>query len=220
MKLIIGLGNSGDKYKNNRHNVGFVVVDRLVEGLRVKSYGLSQDWEKSKKGKLQYIWFNVKGKKLELIKLLTFMNNSGYSVSYAYKKHSLLPDDLYIIHDDLDIKLGDYKIQKGKGPKVHKGLLSIENELGTKGFWRVRIGIENRYQKSNVKSQMSKVPTGEKYVLQDFTEKELEILGKTINNVVEELLTSLSLNIWQKERLITTQGIEQSLQTKELFLLI
>src|SRR3990172_5767465 len=191
MKLIIGLGNPGDKYKNNRHNVGYMVIDRLVEELRVKGYGLQQVWRKSSKGKLQYIWFDKEGEKMEFIQPLNFMNNSGYSVSYAYKKHSLLPDDLYVIHDDLDIKLGDYKIQRGKGPKEHNGLLSIYKSLGTKGFWHVRIGIENRYQKSNVKGQMSKVRPGEKYVLQNFREDELEILMKTIDNLVGEMFMIL-----------------------------
>jgi PTH1 family peptidyl-tRNA hydrolase len=198
MRLIVGLGNPGNKYQNNRHNAGYMVVDRLVEELRVEGYGLQHEWRKSSKGKLQYIWFDEKGEHLELIKPYNFMNNSGSSVSYAYKKHSLSPDDLYVIHDDLDIKLGDYKIQRGKGPKEHNGLLSIYKSLGTKDFWRVRVGIENRIGKSNVKGprprqakrggQMSKVLPGEKYVLQDFTDDELVVLNGVIDKIVKDII--------------------------------
>ncbi len=223
------MGNSGKKYSGNRHNVGFMIVDGLVKELRVRGYGLHQDWKKSTKGKLQYIWFDVDGKKFELVRPQVFMNDSGYSVAYAYKNHpELEQDDIYIIHDDLDLPLGSYKIQKGKGPREHRGLLSIYESLGNKDFWHVRVGVDNRKRMSNVNpfgkpfdselraellridteqgrsiksprprqakrgGQMSKIISGEKYVLQDFTKDELEILVKTINNIVSELLTMLS----------------------------
>jgi PTH1 family peptidyl-tRNA hydrolase len=186
MKLIIGIGNPGKKYENNRHNAGFFVIDRLVEEFRVRGYGLQQEWKRSTKGKLQYIWFDVDGEKIEFIKPQIFMNDSGFSVAYAYKNHPELEyEDIYIIHDDLDLSLGSYKIQKGKGPREHRGLLSIYGLLGNKDFWHVRVGVENRQKRS-------KVPSGEDYVLQDFTKDELEILVKTINNIVSELLTMLS----------------------------
>jgi PTH1 family peptidyl-tRNA hydrolase len=205
MKLVVGLGNPGKKYKDNRHNVGFVVVDRLVKELRVGGYGLQQEWKKSTKGKLQYIWFDVKGKRLELIKPQIFMNDSGFSVAYAYKNHPELKDDnVYIIHDDLDINLGDYKIQK-KGPREHKGFLSVYKSLGTKDFWHVRIGIENRDKMSKVparrryassvadgKGQMSKVPPGEEYVLQDFTPEETVVIKEVIDKIIKELINELT----------------------------
>ena len=190
MKLIIGLGNPGDKYKNNRHNVGYMVIDRLVEELRVKGYGLQQVWRKSSKGKLQYIWFDKEGEKMEFIQPLNFMNNSGYSVSYAYKKHSLLPDDLYVIHDDLDIKLGDYKIHKSKGPRLHGGVNSIEESLGTVDFWRVRVGVENRESSRNTRHHIRSTPriSGEQYVLQDFTDEELVVLKGVIDKIVKDII--------------------------------
>jgi len=177
-----------------------MVVDRLVEELRVEGYGLQHEWRKSSKGKLQYIWFDIEGEKMEFIQPLNFMNNSGYSVSYAYNKHSLSPDDLYIIHDDLDIKLGDYKIQKGKGPKEHNGLVSIYKTLGTKVFWHVRVGIENRPGKipnpndkiqnksTNHQSLFKNHISGEKYVLQDFTDEELVVLNGVIDKIVKDLI--------------------------------
>lgn len=192
MKLVIGLGNPGERYKNNRHNVGFMVVDGLTRDMGIES------WNMSKKGKLQYTWVQSEGEKVELIKPQTFVNDSGYSVAYAYKKHpELNPEDIYVIHDDLDIKLGEFKIQKGKGPKVHGGLLSIYEKLGKSNFWHVRVGVENRrkefsifsFQPRRVKLRLfSKRIPGERYVLQNFTDKELEILKSVIDNIVSDLI--------------------------------
>ena len=179
MKLIIGLGNPGEKYKNNRHNVGFMVLDELAKILRVERFTLSHGV------KAQYAWTSLKGIKIELFKPQTFMNSSGDSVIYAYKKHSEITlDNVYVIHDDLDIKLGDYKITKGKGPKEHKGLLSIYAKLRSQNFWHVRVGVDNR-------GEDTRIP-GEKYVLQDFSEEELEVLGKAIDKITKELINQLT----------------------------
>src|SRR3989344_3218324 len=79
-----------------------------------------------------------------LVKPQTFMNNSGEAVQKIINFYKIDLQDLYVVHDDLDIRLGEYKIQFGKGPKVHNGVSSIEQALGTKDFWRVRIGIDNK----------------------------------------------------------------------------
>src|SRR3990167_1232190 len=117
MKLVVGLGNPGDKYKNNRHNVGYIVVDAL-EGA-----GL------------------VDGLKAE--KTNVYMNDSGEAVKKFKNFYKVTPANLYIVHDDLDIPLGQYKLQLGKGPKVHNGVNDIELKLGTPEFWRIRIGVDN-----------------------------------------------------------------------------
>lgn len=152
MKLIIGLGNPGEKYKNNRHNVGYMVADALPKTNLPKNSVVK--------------------------KTSVFMNESGSEVKKLLG--GLDPNNLYIIHDDLDIQLGAYKIQKGKGPKLHKGILSIENELGTPDFWRVRIGVDNR---------IGDKALGEEYVLQDFTEEEREVLKEVINKVAQDILS-------------------------------
>lgn len=149
MKLIVGLGNPGQKYKNNRHNVGFMVVDRLME------------------------------EKLPGIKLLkpdSFMNRSGVAV----KREEPNLRFLYVVHDDLDIELGKFKISFGKGPKVHNGLKSIYEQMGTKDFWHVRVGIDNR-MKTGFRG------TGEEYVLQNFRPEEREIIKNVIDKVVAEV---------------------------------
>lgn len=159
MKLIVGLGNPGSKYIHNRHNVGHMVVDAMkVRPSKGASKGLT------------------------LLKSDKFMNDSG-----SFVKHfiSLYPNisisDLFIIHDDLDIKLGEFKIQFGKGPKVHNGLNDIYEKLNTKDFWHVRVGIENRVQGTGSRVQ------GEQYVLEDFTVEEKVILDGVIKKICNQL---------------------------------
>jgi PTH1 family peptidyl-tRNA hydrolase len=157
MKLIVGLGNPGQKYKNNRHNVGFMVVDELAR--------------------------HAPGKPWILFKPQKFMNRSGGEVKRwlrTNKVRNLVY--LYVVHDDLDIELGKFKLSFGKGPKVHNGLKSIYDSLSTKDFWHVRIGIDNRL-KTGFKG------TGEEYVLENFRPEEKEI----IKNVCQEIIR---LNHW------------------------
>lgn len=152
MKLVVGLGNPGDKYKNSRHNVGFMFVGFLVQN------NLPQ--------------FVVK-------KSDSFMNDSGLSVKKILKKSNIEIENLYIVHDDLDISLGEFKIQFAKGPKVHNGIASIERELGTPEFWRIRIGVDARNPESRT--------LGEKYVLEDFSLEEKEILNEVFTKVLLQL---------------------------------
>jgi len=155
MKVCIGLGNPGFQYQKNRHNVGHMFIDFLKTKNAVLSAG-RQD--------------------LELIKTDCFMNVSGKFV----KKHvsSSTLQALYVVHDDLDIPLGKFKIQFGTGPKLHNGIRSIEDELGTNEFWRIRIGVDNRGE--------NKVD-GETYSLEDFTEEEHKQLQSVFENVYKQL---------------------------------
>lgn len=179
MKLVIGLGNPGEEYKENRHNIGFMVLDKLAEELKIKDYKLSDG------AKAEYAWGTIGKEKIELFKPQIFMNSSGFSVGYAKKKHKDLKlSDIYVVHDDLDIPLGSYKVHFGKGPKNHKGLESISETLGTSGYWHVRLGVDNRDPKNRT--------AGEEYVLQDFTNEELMSLKETINKVVKDLCRKLA----------------------------
>lgn len=165
MKLIVGLGNPGDEHKENRHNVGFMVVDRLAE---------EAEWESKFEALI------LKSRDCLLVKPQTFMNNSGTAVKKIMNFYKLNIDDLVVVHDDLDIRLAEYKIQKGVGPKVHNGLTSVEERLGTKDFWRVRVGVDNRPVGE------ARTP-GDEYVLADFTSEEKEIIEGVIEKVVKEL---------------------------------
>jgi len=153
MKLIIGLGNPGQDYAGTRHNVGFSVVDQL------KKY---------------------KSANLQIYKSTNFMNESGEFVQRLLTKYPNIPiSDIYIVHDDLDIKLGEYKIQLGHGPKDHNGIKSIDAELGTDQYWHVKIGVDNR--------PLDGRPMGEEYVLQNFDDEEKKILDRVINEVCHKL---------------------------------
>lgn len=175
MKLIVGLGNPGEKYEDTRHNVGIMVVDKLSEKLQNSQ---SSKFQESKKLKSQIL----KIEDIILAKTTTFMNNSGESVSKLVNFYNIKPSDLTIVYDDLDIKLGEYKIQVGKGPKDHNGLNSIYDHLGnsfSNNFWHARVGIDNRKVENRT--------PGEVYVLQKFSEEEIGIL-KNVKSKLSEVL--------------------------------
>lgn len=176
MYLIVGLGNPGEKYKLNRHNVGFMFIDALAKKLEVNKF------ESSKHGKAEYASITTpKGKKVELVKPQTFMNDSGFAVKYAKGKHKELKiEDIHVVHDDLDIPLGESKMQLAVGPKVHNGVRDIEEKLKSKNFWRLRIGVDNR-------DPNNRIP-GEAYVLQNFNKDELEIVHRVIDDLVDQLI--------------------------------
>ncbi len=116
------------------------------------------------------------------------MNRSGTAVRSILDFYHLNPknglNDLYIIHDDLDIELGKYKLQLGVGPKIHHGLQSIYQALGTDQFWHVRVGIDHRFGDRSI--------PGEAYVLQNFTPEEIEIIQPAIDQIVTDLITKIS----------------------------
>lgn len=170
MKLVVGLGNPGKEYERTRHNVGFMLVDRL-----------STEFKFSKKFNAEILQTDD----LILIKPQAFMNRSGEAVRKIVNSYQLPVDSLYVIHDDLDIPLGKYKIQKGKGPKEHRGILSIEMALGSKDFWRIRVGIDNRELDNRI--------SGEEYTLQNFTDEERKTVARVIDQLVEELCSKLEI---------------------------
>ena len=123
---------------------------------------------------------------LFVAKTTTYMNLSGKSVQALMQKQKAKLEDLIIVHDDLDIPLGKFRIVKGYGPKLHNGIDSIEEKLGTKDFLRVRIGVDNRTSENRI--------PGIEYVLRDFEEEESRIVHNTLFANIFSLL--------KKERLI------------------
>lgn len=176
--LIVGLGNPGEEYERTRHNAGFMFLDKVMELYKfeiTKQQGLSSNFN----GKITEL--SVDGQKVILLKPQTFMNKSGDSVRSVADYYDIDPEDIILVHDDLDLKIGEYKIQLGKGPKVHNGVTSIENRLGTTQFLRVRIGIENRTP------ELRKYLKGEDYVLQKIKKDEIELFDETLVTAVEDL---------------------------------
>lgn len=201
MKLVIGLGNPGKRYEKTRHNVGFMVADALASKMVN-----GQKW--SMVNKFQSLIINHQSSTI-FAKPQTMMNDSGKAVVVLATFYKLPDTDIYVIHDDLDIALGEYKIQKGKGPRDHNGLSSIDKALGTREYWHVRIGIENRFRQ--IRNPKFEIPSkarifgvnkfklfnfpnfkrrripGEKFVLQSFTKDELEIVDQISVKVAQEL---------------------------------
>jgi PTH1 family peptidyl-tRNA hydrolase len=177
MHLIVGLGNPGEKFADTRHNMGFTVLEACVGKFQTSE---KLQFEDSKKLKSEILKLG----EYVFAKPTTFMNLSGDAVKLLTDLYKVKLPDLWIIHDDLDIKFGSYKIQFGIGPKVHNGLLSIYEKLGTKNFWHVRVGIENR------EKGLEKI-SGEQFVLRQFTEDETEIRNRVISQVVDDLVAKL-----------------------------
>jgi PTH1 family peptidyl-tRNA hydrolase len=162
MFIFIGLGNPGTKYQNNRHNVGQMLIDYLAKNLKSQN------------------------ENIKFFKTDCFMNQSGKAVKKIIEKLHLKIENLVIFHDDLDIPLGKFKIQKGIGPKLHNGIKSIEQELKTNNFWRVRIGVDNRKPENHI--------SGETYVLQDFLPEEKELLTNEVFPAIKEKINRIFLS--------------------------
>ena len=160
MKLIVGLGNPGERYKQTRHNVGFMVLDKLIKQSTVEG------WDKNFDSFFTKII--IAQKSMILLKPLTFMNVSGHAVQKVKNFYGIDPNNIVIIHDDIDLELGKIKFKKGGGDGGHNGLKSIIKLIGSE-FNRIRIGI-GRPEKINVSS----------YVLNNFPEKEVSFLKKII----------------------------------------
>lgn len=185
MKLIVGLGNPGEKYSESRHNVGFLFLDKLREKfLWQKGYDITE-WNKQKVFNSELCFLKQGSRVLAMLqKPLTYMNRSGDAVERVVKKFDIenIEEDLILVHDDLDLPLGKFKIQKGKSPLGHKGVRSIEEKLHTANFKRVRVGIENREGMGIV---------GEDYVLMKFSKEEKEVLEEIIQESIAGILSEI-----------------------------
>ena len=160
MKLFVGLGNPGERYKLTRHNVGFMVLDKLIQKSTVEG------WDKKFDSFFNKIIIDQKS--IILLKPLTFMNVSGHAVQKVKNFYDIDPNNIVIIHDDIDLELGKIKLKKGGGDGGHNGLKSIIKMIGSE-FNRIRIGI-GRPEKISVSS----------YVLNNFREQEVPLLKKII----------------------------------------
>ncbi len=176
VKLVVGLGNPGKKYAKTRHNIGFRVVDQIVESL-VPS---GRKWHLDERLSSTYIICPIKARDVIIAKPTTFMNESGLVVKALAEHFGLLPEDIMIVHDDKDIILGEYKIQINRGAAGHNGIKSIISHLGTQKFHRLRVGIAN----TNKKKMKDKV----KFVLGRFGLFERSLVKKVVNNTSEQII--------------------------------
>ncbi|MGB3211534.1 MAG: aminoacyl-tRNA hydrolase [Desulforhopalus sp.] len=157
--IIAGLGNPGDQYQSTRHNAGFFVVDEVVR--RWHSTISQEKWHALSVSLL------VDDEKVHLIKPQTFMNRSGKAVVQFFRFYKVNPESLLVIHDDLDMAPGRIKLVKGGGTGGHNGIKSIVETLGTKDFYRLKIGIG----RPGIGTTHPEFPV-EKYVLSNFSNEE------------------------------------------------
>lgn len=164
MKLIVGLGNPGAEYKNTRHNIGFMAIDSLASDLNLTI-------NKEKMNGLYEETF-LSGEKVIFLKPQNYINLSGEVISDYMNYYNIDINDILIIHDDLDLDVGKFKIKTHGGSAGHNGLKSIENHLKTDVFNRIKIGISNN-KDLNTKD----------YVLGKLSKEEVS----TINEVIIEI---------------------------------
>lgn len=180
MKLIVGLGNPGKNYSKTRHNVGWIVLDKLKDVLDP-----SATWQNDAKFEADICAIEAE-EKLLLVKPQTYMNNSGRSVRRLADFYKIPHEDIIVIHDELDIDFGSVRVRFGGSAAGHNGVGSIIHHLGSENFWRVRIGINS---KDGIGAQ-----EGKDFVLTNFSKTEAEDLLKIIDSVVDFLVNSLKQN--------------------------
>lgn len=177
MRLIIGLGNPGLKYQSTRHNIGFLVIDKLASdySISVSMKGFDACFGKGKIGDIPVL----------LAKPQTYMNISGVSAKKLIDYFKIDLEDLIIVHDDIDLPFETIRLKEGGGHAGHKGLISIIDHLGDMEFIRVRIGIGKPPDRSMV----------EKYVLEPFTEDEMKLLPRIAASASDALTMIISSGI-------------------------
>lgn len=162
MKLIVGLGNPGQKYEKTRHNAGFMLIDSMVD-----HYQLTLTEDKYFQAAIATTFIN--GEKVFLAKPLTYMNESGRAVRRIADYYDIDDEDIVIVYDDMDLKPGHLRLRQTGSAGGHNGIKSIIQHLGTKSFKRLRLGI-NRPQNQSIVD----------YVLGDFSKEDRQLLADAI----------------------------------------
>lgn len=183
--IIVGLGNKGEEYQKTRHNVGFIILDKFQKDFHFK------DWVLSSKNKGEIAEGKISKFKVRLLKPHTMMNGSGNAVKTLVKSKKSA-QNLIVIHDDLDLGLGDFKIVYNRGAGGHRGVKSVQRILGTNEFIRIKVGLSPTTTSGKVRK-----PKGDQKVLDfiigDFRKRELEKLKKVSKDIVSAL-ESIILN--------------------------
>ena len=185
MKLIVGLGNPGLFYAHNRHNIGYMCVNRFAREHKIRF--------NKKQGLARIGSGEINGEKVVLARPQTFMNNSGESVNRLVKRYKTELTDLIVIHDDLDLPTGKIRLRQGRGSGGHKGIESIITHLGKGTFYRVRVGIgrPDIAEDTDIDREQAVID----YVLSGFTRQEKKIMDIAIPEVGRAILCLLTEGI-------------------------
>ena len=202
MKLIVGLGNPGEKYENTRHNLGFMVVDRFLRDFETVERTVWKESEKFKSWVVDLDWQPKEGKleRVILAKPQTYMNNSGMAVALIASFYKITAEDIWVVHDELDLPIGAMRIRFGGAGAGHHGVESVIESLGTDKFWRFRLGIgfthphsgrEGREEGRVQKVSKQFVGNVDDYVLSSFTDTDHGKIRELIKRTTDAISFAL-----------------------------
>lgn len=187
MKLLVGLGNPGERYAQTRHNLGFMVLGRLAD----KNEDRKEAWKNDEKFQSELFSYTLNHIPYTLLKPQTFMNNSGKAVQAYASYYKIEPKDIALVYDDLDIPVGSIRVRIGGSAGGHNGVKSVIEHLGTDEFMRIRLGIG---------SETQYLPA-EEFVLSSFHPSEKKEIEKMVKKAAEDI------------KLIMENGVEKYLST-------
>ncbi|HKC15017.1 MAG TPA: aminoacyl-tRNA hydrolase [Patescibacteria group bacterium] len=205
MKLIVGLGNPGEKYEKTRHNLGFMVIDSFLKDFESAKDG---QWEDSAKFKSDILQIEYKPKVGELVKVIlakpkTYMNNSGMATVLISSFYKIKPEDIWIVNDDFDLPLGSMKIRFGGASAGHHGVESIISALNTDKFWRFRMGTGESHAKG--KMAKHKIREAEDFVLGGFAKGEAGKIRELIKRGSKAISMALEEGLLKSQNRFNTK---------------
>lgn len=186
MKAVIGLGNPGLKYDRSKHNVGFMLLDKIIKDLNLT-------YRTNFRGKFTEGKLGVE--KILFLKPYTYMNLSGYAVAELVGYYKLSPQDILVVHDDMDLPVGRMRLRSKGSSGGHNGLKSIITELGTQEFWRLKIGVGRPEEGDVINHVLSAFNIEETKTLQEVIERSHKATLLWLEDNQEE-----AMNIYNKDK--------------------
>ncbi|MDE2590751.1 MAG: aminoacyl-tRNA hydrolase [Patescibacteria group bacterium] len=183
MKLIVGLGNPGKQYEKTRHNLGFMVLEQFLKDNETVGNTVWENNTRFKSDMAEFTWQPKHGdsEKVILLKPKTFMNNSGMAIQLVADFYKIGPEDIWVIHDDVDLKLGMLRIRNGGGSGGHRGIESVLQVFPQGNFWRFRCGIGRPQQET------ADAKGVDDYVLGNFNHEEHGKIRELLHHVSKAL---------------------------------
>ncbi len=185
LKLLVGLGNPGTEYEDTRHNAGFAWIEAAARELKAPL-------------RPEGGYFGVTGRSVQpggpvwLLMPMTYMNLSGKSVSALARFFKIAPEEILVVHDELDLAPGEMKLKQGGGNGGHNGLKDIQAQLGSADFWRLRLGIGHPGHKDAVAGYvLRRAPAAEREALQDCIDKSLQALPQLLGGSMDRALQKI-----------------------------
>ncbi|MBU6140495.1 MAG: aminoacyl-tRNA hydrolase [Proteobacteria bacterium] len=186
MHLIVGLGNIGQEYEKTRHNLGFLLLDQIIDDYDFQDHG--------KRFKSEIFSGEISGKKIIALKPHTFMNLSGRAVIEVVNFYKILPKNVLVLHDEIDLDLGRVKIKTGGGNAGHNGLKSIDEAIG-KNYVRLRLGV-GRPENPNIQTSshvLGKFTTAEMLQVDKVNQKVSGLIAEILSGNYDKFLNKFSL---------------------------